>query len=352
MTGRGGGKLLMFGEHAAVYGYPAVGIAFPAEIRVEIAAEDPPASGASIWEFENVNEEFRPTLERLGAACEEAVPTLSGKHFHIRIQSSIAPGVGFGSSGALCVAMAEALLGPGTADSGDAERLDDAGDGPMRSGKTSRAQVWKLAHRLEKVYHGTPSGIDTGLAALGGLRIFRPSPPGLPSATALEGVPFFLLAGYIPRTGNTGGIIGSLRERMIEGDESVARNLADLGGTADEALLLLTGPPSVAGESVRPAPPAPSHTAAALGELADRAQDLLAKLELSSERTNELLAAGRAAGATGGKLSGAGAGGAFFLIVPDRETLARCTEALLRYPSPPAELTGIYWDGRRMTRVE
>jgi mevalonate kinase len=64
------------------------------------------------------------------------------------------------------------------------------------------------------------------------------------------------------------------------------------------------------------------HVSEPLGELAERAMDQLRALRLSTTELDTLLQAARAAGSLGGKLSGAGGGGAFFAIASDREAAA------------------------------
>ena len=47
-------------------------------------------------------------------------------------------------------------------------------------GPGNDAQAWALAHDAERLFHGTPSGVDTGLSMLGGTCVLSPHPPGLP----------------------------------------------------------------------------------------------------------------------------------------------------------------------------
>ena len=69
-------------------------------------------------------------------------------------------------------------------------------------------------------------------------------------------------------------------------------------------------------------------TAGELGRLAGEAQELLAALGVSTPALDRILEAGRAAGALGGKLSGAGGGGAFFLVCSDEDTAGRVRQAI------------------------
>ena len=223
---------------------------------------------------------------------EELLPAL---HRHpggsVRIDSDIPPGLGFGSSAALCAALASAFAAVFPAE----ER---------------GLSVWELAHEAERLFHGTPSGIDTGLALLDGLVLFHPAPPGLPRARRLPGLELELVVGAVPRRAESAVLIRGLGERMRAGDERTADALAQLGGLALQAAALL----EQHGD--------PRRRIGELGRLAGLAQDGLAGLGLSTPELEDMLACGRAAGALGGKLSGAGGGGAFYLIFPDRAAAA------------------------------
>jgi mevalonate kinase len=65
-----------------------------------------------------------------------------------------------------------------------------------------------------------------------------------------------------------------------------------------------------------------------LADLALEAQSILRGLDLSTPELDSLIREGQAGGALGGKLSGAGGGGAFFLICPDPDTAHGAAAAL------------------------
>ena len=69
-----------------------------------------------------------------------------------------------------------------------------------------------------------------------------------------------------------------------------------------------------------------------LGLLAREAQSELSDLGLVDPAVAALVAAGEASGSPGGKMSGAGGGGAFWLVYAD-ETSARLGETILRQSS-------------------
>ena len=98
------GKCILFGEHAVVYGQPAVAVALDQRITVKIQA-----SQTGTWLLDgnrldmDRNPHIRGLIEKLWSA-EMGAPPLS-----IQIESSIPRSSGLGSSAALSVAFAGAL---------------------------------------------------------------------------------------------------------------------------------------------------------------------------------------------------------------------------------------------------
>jgi mevalonate kinase len=292
VKGSGHGKLLLFGEHAAVYGYPALGIALPETVELEIERADD-------WSLANVPPRFHeivePVLDYLDAHLHErygadAVALAKGAvWFHQIVPTSL----GFGSSAALCVALARATLG--------------AVPAVQRHSKSDRdMEVWALANELERHFHGSPSGIDTGLATLGGAQAFSFDKPGLPHASALPLPPGVIVAAATPRDSNTKTLVQNLKGRVERRESQVIAELAELGEIAGSAAELIR---ESSGE----------ETLSELGNLAGRAHGLLRELGLSTPITERCLKTAAHNGALGGKLSGAGGGGAFFAIFRDAE---------------------------------
>ena len=145
-VGRGYGKLLLFGEHAAVYRYPAVGIQLEQSLMVT-------ADTAKRWSFPQLipSAYHQPLVdalaEVLGYEPQPMRLTLSGE---------LPVGVGFGSSAAFCSALLQAVE-------------------PDRFSQADRMVLWHAAHRLEHLFHGTPSGIDTGLSIHPGAHALFPT---------------------------------------------------------------------------------------------------------------------------------------------------------------------------------
>ena len=309
--GVGYGKLLLFGEHAAVYGFPALGITLPLQTAVCVTEKKLPGIEVAITDRQK-----QATVEKIARRLAQAEGMLES--FFIEIESTVPEELGFGSSAALCVAMVRALLG--------------------MKGEThvSSERVWLLAHEAEKIIHGTPSGIDTGLALKKGIYAFAGNTRSLPAKTQLKGAPFTLLVGSVARTRST--------KELIEGikDQNVFSSMEKLGAYASNAISLLqTVPPS---------------SVASLAQLANDAQDTLRSIGLSTGELDLLLKTGLQNGALGGKLSGAGGGGAFFLLF-DREKWAQSCRTILQKiiqsQAMTASIQGVFsWQSGKLVNLD
>lgn len=300
-SGTGFGKLLLFGEHAAVFGHPAVGMALPLKTQMLLQQPGtPPARrSAEVRELDELVSDAAALL-----APESEVPR--SLHAPVAsVESTVPIGVGLGSSAALTVAVVRAVaawLG-----GGNGRRISD--------GKT-----WRFAHELERRYHGTPSGIDTGLAALGGARVFRKRGP-LPAAERLRTPDIGLIVATLPRTSTTRDLVAGVRTRLEHDREPIGAALDRLGQIAETAAAHL------ADDERTDMRPDLRSDAEVLGRLATEAQKNLRTIGVSSDTVEEAIESMTSSGAVGAKLSGAGGGGAVFGIF---ESVAAALEAKTR----------------------
>jgi mevalonate kinase len=299
--GRGNAKLLLFGEHAVVHGYSALGCGLPGSVTASWA----PGGGALTLQ---VPPDYEELVRQAFLRAAASLGILDPRGF-LEVRGDIPPGSGFGSSGALCAALARVLFASLTRASG-ASGANGAADEASRID-----ELWRAANEAEKLFHGNPSGVDTGLALLGGLQRISPRGTFPPLAQELSPAGCAIVYGAVPRLSSCAANVAAVSAAMRAGDTRMAGAMAELGRLADDACLLFNGGDDVA------APPA-------LGALADEAQAVLRGLGLSTPALEGLLAAGREAGALGGKLSGGGGGGAFWLACANADSARAIAEAL------------------------
>jgi len=275
--GRAGGKVILLGEHAVVYGRPAVAAGLAIGLEAEAVRGDGPR-----LESEVASRDARGAT--LVADAARAVGLEPGE-WRVRVRSELAPGQGLGSSAALCIAVLRALAAA-------AERT------------LARDEELHLGRVLERIFHGTPSGIDPAAAALGStFRFVRGDPPEI--QPLVVGAPVSLVIALGGAARSTGGAVGGLRERW-QADPPRYEALFDEVAAVVEAGVRALG----AGD------------AALLGVAFDRNQVLLERLGVSSSGIERRVAAARTAGALGAKLTGGGAGGAVIALVDPARSAA------------------------------
>lgn len=270
-SGSAQGKLIVCGEHAVVYGHPALAIGIDRLTTVTVERTHGPT--------EIVSEQG--VTERLKRAVWA---TVGDDSFVVTIRSQIPVGRGLGSSAALSVALV---------------RAHAACMGQVLDDETTHAR--SLA--VETVFHGTPSGIDNAVAAHGGLVRFRRTPDG-PRWTQLAVPDLRVVVLDSGLEGDTGSLVAGVR----------SRNPANSGIL--EAIGALTDPVQSALEDV-----------GALGPLLSQNHALLRQLGVSHDRLDALVAFALDNGATGAKLAGAGGGGVVIAVSGDPNALVARADA-------------------------
>lgn len=256
------GKLILLGEHGVVYGYPALAAAISRGVR----AFAKPCETSQLELPEGMTSAQQQALERAFAA---AAKLTRHPKVCVSVEGDLPVSMGLGSSGALAVAVARALLDA-------AGKLD------------SQKAVEKVAMAMEREFHGTPSGVDHATSARGTMVLYQKG-----KVTAVKArKPVKVLVALVGARASTKSTVEALRERQASWPRRYQRIFKEIGQLAKEGA-----------EAVR------KGDLDSLGDLMNLNQGLLSALQLSSDRVDAMTRYLRAHGALGSKLTGAGGDG-------------------------------------------
>ncbi len=290
------GKAILFGEHAVVHGQPALAIPLPqlrAYARIDRVARPLSVISAarqdSVWRWRSdAAQSDDPILRLVGLTLERLrLPTLNGE---ISIESEIPIAAGLGSGAAVSAALGRAVAG-------------------LAHATITDADLNQLVFAVEKLHHGTPSGIDNTVVVFERPLYFVKGKAS--QFIAIERPLRFLLAdtGVSALTREAVAHVHDLARRR---PEATAATFSRIGNIVAEARHCLR-----------------SGDAERLGKLMTANQAELCALGVSSRQLDHLTDVALRAGAWGAKLSGGGRGGNMIALV-DEEAAAPVTERLLQ----------------------
>jgi mevalonate kinase len=286
--GRAWGKVILLGEHAVVYGAPAlaVGIDRGALAWANPAGDGPCRLEVLGWEVSVTEEDVGHDLGRAYRAVLDAhrARGAEARGLLVRARADLPPGGGLGCSAALGVAIARAI-----APSED----DDV--------------IGELAMAWERVFHGSPSGVDAAVASRGGCILFE---KGLGIDVVKPKSGLFLCVGNTGVASSTRTMVEAVARLRERRPEVVAKSFAGITSLVRNARLAVE-----AGDRL------------GLGKLMDLNQMLLSGLFVSTEEIERMCALARTAGALGAKLTGAGGGGSVVALVSGNAAAERVLAA-------------------------
>jgi mevalonate kinase len=279
-------KAILLGEHAVVYGQPA--IAVPVSGLRAYAKVEPNESGLRIAAGDldiPVNIDAEPVEHALALTARLVLKALDvpAPAVTINIRSDIPIASGLGSGAAVSTALARALC--------------------FSVGRTlDNAALNDLIYEVEKIHHGTPSGIDNTVIVYERPIYFV---RGQPIEWLMMTAPFTLLIGDTGRSASTREAVGGVRalyERDPQGVQPILDYIGYLVRHARKGI--------------------EDHYLPLLASAMHDNQVALRELTVSSPELDRLVETAEYAGALAAKLSGGGRGGNMIALV----TPETCTQ--------------------------
>lgn len=297
LTASAPGKVILCGEHAVVYGQPAIALPLT-DIRATASIEQLPEENGLVIAAPDIGERWhltkhpdhplallaRLTLDQLGMT---ALPNAL-----ITLRSAIPIASGLGSGAALGAALVRALS-------------------HFLNVPLDPAQIAQLVYESERVFHGTPSGIDNTVVSYEQAIWFVRGPTSNDGSAQptieplVVGRPFELVIGDTGIRAPTHIPVGRVREQRQRQPQQFNAYFDEIGQIVREVRQTLAD-----GAITR------------LGELLNHNQELLQKLGVSSPQLERLIDAARSGGCWGAKLSGGGDGGIMLAVVDSEQRTA------------------------------
>jgi mevalonate kinase len=282
--GKAPGKVILFGEHAVVYGQPAIAIPItkvsatvrispnltsaPGKIRIQAPDIQLDSNLSNLPEDHPLAKAVRLTLETI---TPTHTPALT-----IQVSSTIPISAGMGSGAAISVALIRTL----SAFLGD----------PLPSSKVS-----DLTYQVEIIHHSTPSGIDNNVVTYQKPVYFVRDKPI--RFLKIDHPTWWIIADTGEKT-PTRVTVSDVGAQYANDPKHYGKIFKNIGTVTQKAREALT-----------------KGELSTLGKLMNENQQLLEQLNVSSPSLDTLISAARSSGAEGAKLSGGGRGGNMIALV-------------------------------------
>ena len=273
------GKMILFGEHAVVYGRPAIAAPI-SQLRATAVVEDNPDSGVILrapdlgrdYDLQKAAE--TDPFARAVHIVIAAAGTFRMPDLIITVRSTIPIASGLGSGAAMAAAVIRALAYHlGIEFLATTEWISD------------------MTYQVEHILHGTPSGIDNTVVSYEKPVYFRRQQPQNLIETFSVAQPLRLLIADTAVASSTKAVVGDVR-RQWQADKDTFEKLFD--GCGEIAQAARTAIETGQLES--------------LGQLMDDNHKILQAMTVSSPELDRLVMAAKTAGALGAKMSGSWSG--------------------------------------------
>ncbi|AWR97840.1 mevalonate kinase [Acidianus sulfidivorans JP7] len=290
-------KITLFGEHAVVYGEPAIAATISEKIRIRIIPNDKmilKSNSLSIKGIKVSLDEMKLESEETGKILSYIISAINyfkeevgkQKNAIIEIESPVEPSVGLGTSAAVVV---------GTV----------AGYSRFLGYQLQKEEIAKISYNIEKsVQGGLGSRMDTYTTALGGI-IYFPSKEGYEK---IENKKLNITIGYIRRIATTAEILKRVKSLKEKDEDLFNQLISSIGKIVQKAKKAII-----------------EEDEEELGELMYVNHGLLMALGVTLPPIDNLVSTAKTLGILGCKISGGGGGGSIICTKDERAEILLST---------------------------
>jgi len=303
------GKITLYGEHAVVYGYPAIVASINKRVsvtceprnddRIRVSAINLQIPGITLTYDDRGELILETDYGRVLSAMsyiKEGIKIASEyidekKGVNLVVKSSMPVGAGLGTSAAVAVATIAAYT-------------------KTIGHELKREEIAKLAWQTEKAVQGLASPMDTHISTFGGIIYIKYNENNVKIERLQTNIKEPIVIGYVTREYKTKDLVNKVKQLKNRYPFIIEPIIETIGKLVQEARNAVLN-----GDTKR------------AGELMNLNHGLLEALGVSSQKLNELVYAARSMGALGSKMSGAGGGGSMIALTK-RERIAEISSAI------------------------
>jgi mevalonate kinase len=288
VTASAPGKAILFGEHAVVYGKPAIAMALSKRAQVKVSGRSDEKIDVKIRDLgirgiinlknDNIiSDSHKKGIFKYVLSSVKKVHCGSG--LNICIDVNVPIGGGLGSSAAVTVALIAAVSKYNNKD-------------------LEKKEIARLAHEVELEVQNSASTLDTTISTYGGLIYLEKGAKEVISLEVNHDIP--VIIAYTDSRGNTAELIETVKIRRNSYPEiidTIMDSIESVTVEAKEAIL--------------------QNDKKRIGELMDINHGFLDALGVNTLELSNMVYTARDAGAWGSKITGAGGGGSIISFCPE-----------------------------------
>ncbi|BDC17126.1 mevalonate kinase [Acidianus sp. HS-5] len=282
-------KLTLFGEHAVVYGEPAIAMAISEKMKIKIMPYHKMILKSNSLSIKGIKvdlEEMKLESEETSKVLSYALSTINffekeygakRKNALIEIESPVDPSVGLGTSAAVIVGIV-------------------GGYSRYLGLEFTREEISKISHKIELTVQGLGSRMDTYTTSLGGL-IYFPKGGGYERINGK----IRIISGYIRRIATTTEILRRVKSLKEKNPDLFSDIISSIGKVVNKAKTAIEK-----GDEEE------------LGELMYVNHGLLMSLGVTLPPIDNLVSTAKVLGLKGCKISGGGGGGSSICLEDEK----------------------------------